>query len=197
MRSLTPLASLLLGMATLSSNFIANDMGTLRTHLSKASSRWVNPLLEEWTGPYNGVPPFDHVVVADFKPAIEAAIQEGLSEVNKIADDLSGANALVPGIDWMAGEDRPPAGRIARTSGVGRTRNGDARNRSVAGPRLPDLIASRGTSPDNRRADGLRTRLDRHLDADAARSRNPDTFAVERHFDLFRRRPAAAAAARA
>ncbi|HET6542195.1 MAG TPA: M3 family metallopeptidase [Chryseolinea sp.] len=94
MRSLTPLASLLLGMATLSSNFIANDMGTLRTHLSKASSRWVNPLLEEWTGPYNGVPPFDHVVVADFKPAIEAAIQEGLSEVNKIADDLS-----VPGFE--------------------------------------------------------------------------------------------------
>ena len=94
MRSLTPLASLLLGMATLSSNFIANDMGTLRTHLSKASSRWVNPLLEEWTGPYNGVPPFDHVVVADFKPAIEAAIQESLSEVNKIADDLS-----VPGFE--------------------------------------------------------------------------------------------------
>src|SRR6185436_10451656 len=89
MRRLTPLAVLLLGMATLSFNFIAKDMSTRPNHLSNASSHWANPLLEEWTGPYNGVPPFDHVVVADFKPAIEAAIQESLAEISKIAGDKS------------------------------------------------------------------------------------------------------------
>src|SRR5215213_3735584 len=46
-----------------------------------------NPLLSEWTGPYGGVPPFDRVKVADFKPALEAAMNENLSEVERIADD--------------------------------------------------------------------------------------------------------------
>ena len=32
-----------------------------------------NPLLAPWTGPYGGVPPFDKVMVDDFKPALEAA----------------------------------------------------------------------------------------------------------------------------
>ena len=43
--------------------------------------------MEQWTGPFNGVPPFDKVVVADFKPALETAIQESLTEISKIADD--------------------------------------------------------------------------------------------------------------
>ena len=46
-----------------------------------------NPLLAEWTGPYGGVPPFDRVKVADFKPALEAAMNENLSEVERIAND--------------------------------------------------------------------------------------------------------------
>jgi peptidyl-dipeptidase Dcp len=46
-----------------------------------------NPLLSEWTGPYGGVPPFDRVKVADFKPALEAAMNENLSEVERIAND--------------------------------------------------------------------------------------------------------------
>ncbi|HKG14102.1 MAG TPA: M3 family metallopeptidase [Pyrinomonadaceae bacterium] len=48
-----------------------------------------NPLLAEWTGPYGGVPPFDRVRVADFKPALEAAMNENLSEVERIANDPS------------------------------------------------------------------------------------------------------------
>src|SRR5262245_48876004 len=44
-----------------------------------------NPLLAEWAGPYGGVPPFDKVQVALFKPALEAAMAENLSEVEKIA----------------------------------------------------------------------------------------------------------------
>src|SRR5438552_17170968 len=35
-----------------------------------------NPLLEPWSGPHGGVPPFDRVRVADFKPALHAAMSE-------------------------------------------------------------------------------------------------------------------------
>jgi peptidyl-dipeptidase Dcp len=44
-----------------------------------------NPLLAEWSGPYGGVPPFDKVQIALFKPALEAAMAENLSEVDAIA----------------------------------------------------------------------------------------------------------------
>src|SRR5437667_11424420 len=44
-----------------------------------------NPLLAEWEGPYGGVPPFDKVQVALFKPALEAAMAENLSEIENIA----------------------------------------------------------------------------------------------------------------
>jgi peptidyl-dipeptidase Dcp len=37
-----------------------------------------NPLLEKWTGPNGGVPPFDKVNIADLKPALEAAMTEAL-----------------------------------------------------------------------------------------------------------------------
>jgi len=46
-----------------------------------------NPLLAPWTGPYGGVPPFDKVKVAHFRPALEAAMAEQLAEVDKIAGD--------------------------------------------------------------------------------------------------------------
>ncbi|CAN5828846.1 M3 family metallopeptidase [soil metagenome] len=38
-----------------------------------------------WSGPYGGVPPFDKVKVADFAPAIEAAMASELSEIDAIA----------------------------------------------------------------------------------------------------------------
>src|SRR5882672_11250294 len=48
-----------------------------------------NPLLANWEGPYGGVPPFDRVQVALFKPALEIAMTENLMEVEKIANDRS------------------------------------------------------------------------------------------------------------
>jgi peptidyl-dipeptidase Dcp len=48
-----------------------------------------NPLLEEWRGPYGGVPPFDKVRVEDFKPALEAGMVRQLEETDKIASDLA------------------------------------------------------------------------------------------------------------
>jgi peptidyl-dipeptidase Dcp len=44
-----------------------------------------NPLLAEWQGPYGGIPPFDKVKIADFKPALESAMAENLGEIDKIA----------------------------------------------------------------------------------------------------------------
>src|SRR5580693_6111347 len=44
-----------------------------------------NALLARWIGPAGGVPPFDRVRVADFKPALEAAMAENLAEVEKVA----------------------------------------------------------------------------------------------------------------
>jgi peptidyl-dipeptidase Dcp len=45
-----------------------------------------NPLLAGWTGPYGGVPRFDLVKVEYFKPALEAAMAENLSEIDRIAN---------------------------------------------------------------------------------------------------------------
>lgn len=42
-------------------------------------------LLQPWGGNHGGVPAFDHVQVADFKPAMEAAMAENLAEINAIA----------------------------------------------------------------------------------------------------------------
>ena len=43
-----------------------------------------NPLTLKWEGPYGGVPPFDKVKVADFKPALEAGMAENLAEIDRI-----------------------------------------------------------------------------------------------------------------
>src|SRR5215217_5847818 len=46
-----------------------------------------NPLLGKWEGSYGGVPPFDRVQIALFKPALEAAMAEQLTEIQRIAAD--------------------------------------------------------------------------------------------------------------
>ncbi|PWU20054.1 MAG: peptidase M3 [Bdellovibrio sp.] len=43
-----------------------------------------NPLLLEWTGPYDGVPPFDQVKVTDFRPALEEAMAQHRAEIEAI-----------------------------------------------------------------------------------------------------------------
>jgi len=55
--------------------------------VSTSASLLDNPLLAEWTGPYGGIPPFDKVKVADFRPALEAVMAENLSETETIAND--------------------------------------------------------------------------------------------------------------
>jgi len=45
------------------------------------------PLLAPWGGPHGGVPAFDKVKVADFKPALEGAMAENLAEIAAIANN--------------------------------------------------------------------------------------------------------------
>jgi peptidyl-dipeptidase Dcp len=58
--------------------------------LQSAGSQAAAPgsaLLAPWVGPYGGTPPFDQVRVADFKPALQAAMAENLAEIDKIANN--------------------------------------------------------------------------------------------------------------
>ncbi len=50
------------------------------TFAERNSANAANPLTENWTGPYGGIPPFDKVKVADFKPALEEAMEQNLGE---------------------------------------------------------------------------------------------------------------------
>ena len=44
-------------------------------------------LLQPWTGPYGGVPAFDKVRIADFVPALNAAMKADTAEINTIANN--------------------------------------------------------------------------------------------------------------
>ncbi len=46
-----------------------------------------NPLLDDWSGPAGGVPPFDRARVEHFEPALEAAMARQLEEIDAIAAD--------------------------------------------------------------------------------------------------------------
>jgi peptidyl-dipeptidase Dcp len=53
----------------------------------KKETDFENPLLQQWQGPYGGVPDFTKYKISDFKPAIEFAIQEKLDEIEAIANN--------------------------------------------------------------------------------------------------------------
>ena len=59
-----------------------------------------NPLTAKWTGPHGGLPPFDKVKLADFKPALEMAMAENLAEIDKIASrsEMQGADVSRQGV---------------------------------------------------------------------------------------------------
>jgi peptidyl-dipeptidase Dcp len=46
-----------------------------------------NILLQEWTGPYDGVPAFDKMVISDVKEAVEKGMELGLEDIEKIANN--------------------------------------------------------------------------------------------------------------
>ncbi len=66
-----------------------NTTGVLSTAGKRVEEN--NPLLQKWGGAYNGVPPFNKVEVAQFKPALEAGMKENLSEIDKITANTEAA----------------------------------------------------------------------------------------------------------
>jgi peptidyl-dipeptidase Dcp len=69
----------------------AGDSTVTKSETAKLAAT-KNPVLAEWKGPYGGVPPFDKVRVSDFKPALEAAMQENLIEIDAIANNSDTPN---------------------------------------------------------------------------------------------------------
>lgn len=58
-----------------------------------------NVLIQEWTGPYEGVPAFDKLSVATIKTAVEEAMALNLAEIETIANNTEAAtfeNTIVP-----------------------------------------------------------------------------------------------------
>jgi hypothetical protein len=59
------------------------------TNVNHAMTAETNPLLAKWEGPFGGIPPFDRVQIALFKPALEAAMAEQLAEIDRIAKNTA------------------------------------------------------------------------------------------------------------
>jgi peptidyl-dipeptidase Dcp len=71
------------------------------------------PLLAPWGGPHGGVPAFDKVKVADFKPALEAAMAENLAEIAAIAN-----NSAAPTFDNTIAAMERSGGALDRVQAV-------------------------------------------------------------------------------
>ena len=46
-----------------------------------------NPLLQEWTGPYGGLPAFDQIDIADVEDAMVTGMELSLAEIESIASN--------------------------------------------------------------------------------------------------------------
>jgi len=106
---------------------------------SKAEA--VNPLLEAWTGPWGGVPPFGRFKISDLKPALEAAMAEQLAEIDRIA-----ANTAQPTFDnTIAATERAGHAleRVAPIYGIYTSTMNDAEVRAIEREMAPKLAAFR------------------------------------------------------
>jgi peptidyl-dipeptidase Dcp len=83
MRDLIIRSLLLLAAITM----IASNLTNTNHAMTNDALSEPNPLLGKWEGPFGGVPPFDRVQIALFKPALEAAMTEQLEETNRIANN--------------------------------------------------------------------------------------------------------------
>ncbi len=72
---------------------IITSCGDKSSKISKEETeeKMDNFLLEEWTGPYGGVPAFNLMKIEDIKPAIEKGMEMKLAEIDAIANNESEA----------------------------------------------------------------------------------------------------------
>lgn len=73
-------------------HFLAIGFAVLLMLPLTAVAQSPGPLLDKWTGPHGGVPPFGTIRVEHFKPALEAAMAETLAEVEAIASNPAKAD---------------------------------------------------------------------------------------------------------
>ncbi len=66
---------------------VVTSMSFTTMTASAETKPYANPLLEKWTGPFGGLPPFDKIKTSDFEPAFEAAMAENLKEIDAIANN--------------------------------------------------------------------------------------------------------------
>lgn len=122
MRNLTTRSRVLLFVTALTAFWIAYNlnptsvnvvsMQTTNAQSTSGSGAAENPLLAKWAGPYGGVPPFDRVRVADFKPALEAAMAENLAELDRIAKILPRQLSRTPSLQWNASAEHLIASKL-------------------------------------------------------------------------------------
>lgn len=65
----------------------ASSCGQEAKETTEASPMTDNPMLQEWSGPYGGVPAFDQMNVADVKDAVIMGMQWKLEEIDAIANN--------------------------------------------------------------------------------------------------------------
>ncbi len=98
-----------------------------------------NSILQEWTGPYDGVPPWDEVKVADFPNAFQSLMDEGKKEADAILSSSEPAtfdNFMVP---WeLAGSK---ANEVFALWGVHSSNLSNEEVRKVQGEWLPKISA--------------------------------------------------------
>ncbi|MBL8181384.1 MAG: M3 family metallopeptidase [Blastocatellia bacterium] len=63
---------------------VVTSMSFTTKTASAETKPYANPLLEKWSGPFGGLPPFDKIKTSDFEPAFEAAMVENLKEIDAI-----------------------------------------------------------------------------------------------------------------
>jgi len=76
-----------------------NKMSLAKVGTTKTADNSDNTILQEWTGPYDGVPPWDEVKVSDFPGAFQAIMDEGKKEVEVILSNPEPAtfdNFMIP-----------------------------------------------------------------------------------------------------
>jgi peptidyl-dipeptidase Dcp len=120
----------------------AKRMKSIITQTNRTADNFsaaVNPLLDKWKGDFGGVPPFDRVKVADFKPALEAAMAEKLSEVERIAKNPRAATFE----NTVAAMERAghTLDRVQAVYGVWSSAMNDAEFQAVAREMSPKLAA--------------------------------------------------------
>ena len=112
---------------------------TEQTETQTSADLSENTILQEWTGPYDGVPPWDEIKVSDFPEAFQAIMDQVKAEVNVIRDNPEPAtfeNFTEP--MELAGND---ANELFAIWGVHSSNLSNAEVREIQGEWLPKVSA--------------------------------------------------------